>query len=276
MRDRDESLDFAPPEDDSPPNMGLADDRPVTASLKSQYEILAGLKSTDDQLVRVLSDLAKLPLEKAQADELLANAKRAFEAAKTQFETTEKSARQAELSVKEKEDFLKKAEAKLMEVKNNDEYRAALREMENHKRAKGSLEEKALELMSVLEGHKENFKADEAKFLEATQVYNVTAKKYDADFSSLEAMRTDLLKQREQAAPQLDAGTGALFRKLSNRLKGAIVTSIDPSGRCSSCHIQIRAQAYNEIVGFKAVHTCGTCGKILVLRPTPPGVEAAG
>ena len=271
----DDSLDFAPSADDSPRNMGLADDRPVTASLKSQYEILAGLKATDDQLVRVLSDLSKLPQEKAAADGLLVTAKSAYESAKVQFETTEKSARQEELSVKEKEDFLKKAEAKLMEVKNNDEYRAALREMENHKKEKGNLEEKALELMSALESHKQRFQTDEAKFQEAKQMHDATAKKYAGDLHSLETMRNDLLKQREQSASQLDTGTAALFRKLSNRLKGAIVTAIDGSGRCASCHIQIRPQALNEIVGYKAVHTCGSCGKILVLRPVPAAIEAA-
>lgn len=265
-----DSLDFADGTDDSPEPMGSDDVRPST-NLKSQYEVLSALKRIDDQLVRVLSDLAKLPQEKAQADQALAAAKAAFDGAKATFETTEKSARQAELAVKEKDDFLRKAEAKLMEVKTNDEYRAALREMENHKKEKGGLEEKALELMGALETHRERFKSDEAKFQEAKKSHETVAAKLAADETSLESQRADLLKQRETAASQLDDGTGALFKKLSNRMKGAVVTAVDEAGRCTSCHMQIRPQAFNEIVGHKAVHTCGSCGKILVLRPPVGG-----
>ncbi len=127
------------------------DTLPPSVNLKSQYDVLAALKRIDDQLVRVLSDLAKLPQDKAAAAAALAAAKGAFDGAKTTFETTEKGARQAEMAVKEKDDFLKKAEAKLMEVKNNDEYRAALREMENHKKEKGTLEAGKLADMCIIE-----------------------------------------------------------------------------------------------------------------------------
>jgi predicted nucleic acid-binding Zn-ribbon protein len=88
-------------------------------------------------------------------------------------------------------------------------------------------------------------------------------------------MRMDLLRQREETAAQLDDGTAALFRKVSNRMKGAVVAAVDESGRCTSCNIQIRPQAYNEIVGAKAVHTCGSCGKILVLRAAPTAAPEA-
>jgi predicted nucleic acid-binding Zn-ribbon protein len=253
--------------------MPPSDPRP-TLNLAPQYEVLGALKRVDDQLVRVLSDLAKLPEERAQANGRLAEAESAFQAAKARFEGAEKSARQAELAVKEKEDFLRKAEAKLMDVKTNDEYRAALREMENHKKEKGALEEKALELMSELETHRTAFREDEAKFQEAKGVHGTVTEKLAADEAMLEKSRGELLRQREELSGRLDDGTASLFRKLSSRMRGAVVTAVDDAGRCTSCHMQIRPQAYNEIVGHKAVHTCGSCGKILVLRHAVPSAEA--
>jgi predicted nucleic acid-binding Zn-ribbon protein len=243
-------------------------------NLAAQYEVLGALKRVDDQLVRVLSDLAKLPEERAQAKGRLAEAESAFQAAKERFQDFEKRARQAELAVKEKEDFLRKAEAKLMDVKTNDEYRAALREVENHKKEKDALEEQALELLTELDKHRAAFQADEAKFQEAKGVHGTLMEKLAADEAMLEKSRGELLRQREELAGRLDDQTASLFRKLSSRMRGAVITAVDNAGCCTSCHMQIRPQAYNEIVGHQAVHTCGSCGKILVPQHPVPSAEA--
>ena len=241
--------------------------------MKDQYLILTDLKRTDEKIYRLRNELDQIPLDLKNLDTEIEKSLQVFQEVKNQHDTLEKSVRKAEADLKEKEDFLRKAESKMMEVKTNEEYQAALRENETHKTEKGSLEEKVLTLISELEAFKTNLKEAEKAHKERSSEFTGQKNRLQEEGRSIQKSYEELLEKRKTVVSQLSTDVRNLYEKASSALKGVAIAKID-KGMCCSCHVRVRPQLYNEVLGFKAFHRCPSCNRILIaeIDQTEPGV----
>lgn len=244
----------------------------MAQTLEAQYQFLLQLKEIDDRAVLVEKDAHAIPADLAKFDSLLAARRQAFESAKSTVANAEKMLRSAERDLKEKEDALFKAEGKMMEVKTNEEYQAAMRENATQKVAKGELEDRVLKLITELEEQKEALKGIEAEFKKEEQAILADKAKLVAENDALQKLLTQLKDQRAQISGQMEPQTAGMYLKIINTGRGTAVACAE-NGRCVACHIQVRPQIYNEVLGHKALHKCGNCGRILVPSRRQP--EAA-
>ena len=159
--------------------------------MRAHYEILGKLKKIDDKVLRLKTELEKIPLELEKFDLVISQRKEQYLAIKALTDEREKNLRRTESDLREKEDFLKKAESKMMEVKTNEEYQAAMKENENHKAEKARLEEQALSEITALEAEKKllNDAESEFKTFEAT---------FSEDKKRLEEERAQLARHFEE------------------------------------------------------------------------------
>jgi len=239
--------------------------------MKNQYEILAQLKRVDEKVARLQNEADRIPEEIAKLEKILAGRKAEFSTAKNTFDTQEKTLRKAESDLKDKEEGLRKAEGKMMEVKTNEEYQAALKENQGQKGEKGKLEETVLSNMGQMEEHRVRFK-------EAEKVLKAYETTFNADKATLDTDRQKVVNQieqqiqlRNQLASQLSPEVSTIYQRVVSRTKGVSIVSAE-NGMCQGCNRMIQPQLYNEILGKKTVHKCQNCAKILLApsQEAPP------
>jgi predicted nucleic acid-binding Zn-ribbon protein len=209
--------------------------------------------------------MERIPQEISVLDEACKKRRLEFTKAKEQFETSEKKLRSSEGDLREREDRLKKAEGKMMEVKTNEEYKAALKENDSQKKDKGGLEDQVLGLLTEVEEQKRLLKEVE----KTVQAYEASVredkKKLEDEQAKLDALLKEQLNRRESVSSQLAPETASLYSRLAIQFKGMAVATAE-NGMCLNCNIKIRPQLYNEVLGYKAIHRCPSCGRILVLH----------
>jgi predicted nucleic acid-binding Zn-ribbon protein len=151
----------------------------------------------------------------------------------------------------------------MMEVKTNVEYQAALKENETHKTEKSLIEEKVLALISDLETFRNTLKEADSEHKARSADFNGQKSRLQEEGRGIQKAYEELLEKRKGVIAQLGADTKVLYEKACSTLKGVAISKID-KGMCCSCNVRMRPQLYNEVLGFKAIHRCPSCSRILV------------
>lgn len=231
--------------------------------MKALYLLLNDLKRVDEKVQRLKNELEEIPQEISQIEQAIATSLAGFQAVKAQQEELSQKARKAEQELKEKEDFLRKAESKMMEVKTNEEYQAAQKENETHRTEKERLEEQVLALLSDLESFKSQVIAAEKVHVEKEKELSEKKAILQEEGKSLQKAFEELLEKRKGEVARLDPEAKTVYEKACASVKGVAIAKID-RGLCCSCNVKIRPQLYNEVLGFKAIHRCPNCNRLLV------------
>lgn len=231
--------------------------------MKALYLLLNDLKRVDEKVQRLKNELEDIPREISQIEDEIGKSLAAFQSVKAQQEELTQKTRKAEQELKEKEDFLRKAESKMMEVKTNEEYQAAQKENETHRTDKGRLEDQVLVLLSELEAFKIQVAAAEKLHLEKEKELSQKKGILQEEGKSLQKAFEELLEKRKDEVAKLDPDARTVYEKACASVKGVAIAKID-RGLCCSCNVKIRPQLYNEVLGFKAIHRCPNCNRLLV------------
>ncbi len=244
----------------------------MSKAFEEQYRCLAELKDLDQKAHYVERDAEQIPEEIRKHDEALATRRQDLDSAKQQAAECEKKLRAAERELKEKEDSLFKAEGKMMEVKTNEEYQAAVKENQNQKQAKAVLEDRVLEMITEVEEQKQTLTGIEREFKDYEQGVLAQKKKLTDEHQDLMKQLEGLLRQRTTLTAQLEPAVATTYQKILSSGKGVAIALVD-QGKCLACNIQIRPQLFNEILGYTAVHRCPSCGRILIAHRRPAAEE---
>ncbi len=236
------------------------------SEIEKQVSVLWDLKKVADQIHHIKADLVKIPedIKKLQAN--LEQAKSAFDGEKAKMSALEKRGRDAERDAKIEDDFLKKTEAKMKDVTNSHTLQAATKEAQDRKKIKAGYEETAMKAMTELETKKGAFDGYQAQYLEVEKktveecaALEASLANLKAEISKLESLQMDLTKG-------LTPRISTIYLRLSRGGKGIPIAQVN-EGACLNCHMKVRPQLYNEVIGFKEIHQCSGCQKLLVHTP---------
>ena len=155
----------------------------------------------------------------------------------------------------------------LMQVKNQREYAAMLKEIDSVKAQIGEHEDAILrdmeeieKLKGELETHAEHIKAErEAVAKERTEV----------EAEAAEAAKTGeaLRAERDQIEAKLPMLLRTALGRLEHRRQGIFLSKVD-NATCESCFVRVRPQVFQEIKMAAKVHTCSNCRRFLYHEPT--------
>jgi predicted nucleic acid-binding Zn-ribbon protein len=228
-------------------------------------ENLLEVQRIDVRMAKIQAQLDSLPGDIEATEELQRSDERRLEEAGQQVIQLEKDLKHLELDVEslnaKKADF----QAKSTMIKNNDEYRAALHQIEqcNHQIAK--LEDRELELMESLE------EARSAK-RECTRVLDVTKRRiaevqqdYETRRKNSEAALAELLETRAPALAAVDSNAARRYERLrkSGRSRAGQPVLVPIRDEvCGRCRMNVTAQLrMNALKGMPV--NCQNCGAML-------------
>jgi predicted nucleic acid-binding Zn-ribbon protein len=155
----------------------------------------------------------------------------------------------------------------LMQVKNQREYAAALKEIDAVKARISEHEDAILKSMEEVETLKSDLEA-RAAHIESERAI------VDRERAEVEAAAAEALVRVERATAErlriedtLPPSLVANVRRVEEGRKGLFLVRAERES-CSACNVRLRPQVYQEIKQATKLHICGNCRRYLYFEPT--------
>jgi predicted nucleic acid-binding Zn-ribbon protein len=239
--------------------------------LREGLKYLLELQRLDSEIASRQETLASLPGKRKQFGESLAAAEVQLATAREDLSRDEISLRQAEGALQDHEALLRRLEGQQFQVKDNAAYTALLNEMEHAKAAISECETRILEGMDAVETARAALEAAEVQQREASERLESEGREVDAREERCGGELTQLVAQRDEVGPKLDAKILAVYERVAQRKRPAL--ALVSEEMCEGCRVGIPAQNYIEILKGDRIITCGNCHRILL---HPEMVSAVG
>lgn len=230
--------------------------------MKEKMRLLIALQDFDTRMGHILAKKEEGPKKIQRLEQRLTDLETQLAEEKGQIETFTCDRRETEQRIEEIENKLKKANIKLSSIKSNKEYHAALKEIDELKKAKFVLEESAIDVMERLEALEARCAVNSEEAKELRRQFEMDR---DAVTLSLKALDQDLhtLEQERLGVSQVvDMGLLKRYDTLRER-KGGIAVSQVIQGVCQTCHLRIPPQEFNELIRGDKLMTCPNCTRII-------------
>ncbi|MGJ8672157.1 zinc ribbon domain-containing protein [Rubritalea sp.] len=227
-----------------------------------EVESLLIVQDRDQKINALQQELAKIPRDKARAEEKLSSDKQAVANAKKAAQENEVAIKNLELDIATRRNTISRLKVQQFETKKNEEYTKLGEEGIRYEEMVDELETQELELMEKADA----LKATHAKTVSAL---GETQKIVDQDIIDLEAKGTqsqqrldELLAERAELVQKVDEGLIALYDRLL-KSKGHDPVSPLKGSQCGGCHMKVTASTVVNVQAENAVAQCENCGRIL-------------
>lgn len=230
--------------------------------MKEQLLLLVALQECDSHLVRIMGKKKTLPDKIDKLDEASRTFQKEIEQNKRKYDEVKARHVECENKIKKINEGMIKTKERLLEVKNNKEYQAMLKENETAEVMRGDVETEIISMLDELEKLSVLAKKDQAildgyrkKHEEEKKLIEDDLNSIDADFISWEQKRIEL--QGKVRADLLNR-----YEKIKKSSNGIGVISVWKAV-CNGCHMNIPPQLYNELQKTSELIACPNCHRIM-------------
>ncbi|MFQ5670596.1 MAG: zinc ribbon domain-containing protein [Acidobacteriota bacterium] len=241
--------------------------------MNADLEALIRLQETNDHIRTLTTRIeTEIPRHIAELESELRGVRDRVEAGEAAIQEAQRERARLELDLKSAEEKVNKYKVALMQVKTNDEYRAALNEIDYTNRIRSDLESRVLELMEAvenrlqeMEGLKEELRTEDAKI--------------HADRKVLEDERDGLVKDRagkQEEANHIQKSLPDHILRTYSRIaavRGGVALTQAINSLCGSCNMRLRPSVFQQVKRNDQVMTCDSCGRIIYYRDPPAKEE---
>jgi predicted nucleic acid-binding Zn-ribbon protein len=224
-------------------------------------DTLLDLQKLDLAIAALEAELAVIPKAVETVLGKQEKARQEFDAAKVKSEGTSKERRAKERELEEAAQNAKKKQARLFEIKTNDEYSAVLKEIEALKAKVSSLETDILEQMEQGDAAAKLLGDAERVFAAAQATCQKERQEKEARMAVLQQELAGLRGARAGQASRVEGELLRVYGRLLKARGAAVVAASD--GSCQGCGMALPPQTYNEIRRNDRMFTCPACSRIL-------------
>ena len=230
--------------------------------MREKMERLVALQTVDLKIQEMERAKEEIPQRLASLEEEFKKEEEKLKAERTGFEKLQKDRRQKEKDLEEEIDRVKKAEARVFEIKTNKEYQAVLKEIETAKKLNRQREEEILGILERLEEIQAQLGKHE-KILEARRKeYQREVAELKQKAASFEAEMADEVRQRQAQEKEISPELLTKYRMLFEKRQGVAVARVI-NGVCQACNMNLRPQLYIELQKQDTLIACPNCNRIL-------------
>jgi predicted nucleic acid-binding Zn-ribbon protein len=235
--------------------------------VKAELQQLIALQNLDTSIRRLQVQIEAIPLRRVEIEKEFDQ--RAFEirAEETRRDDARHERVRLEKEVAEQRARSQRADRNLQASKKPDEYTAAIREADAARKQISALETQILEQMEVFE------KAEAALHERAAEVASLNSdrearlgefdQETEAQTKRLEAERAE----RERVFSSLPKPMGAMYNRISLRIRDGIAMAEARNGACAACFMALRPQVMAQVRRADEVIICDNCNRILYYVP---------
>jgi predicted nucleic acid-binding Zn-ribbon protein len=233
--------------------------------LKEKLMLLIKIQECDSQLVKLSAKKKTLPEDIEKLNQEFNSFEEEIKKNKVKYDELKSRHVENENKIKKINEGIVKTKERMLEVKNNKEYQAMLKEIETAESSRSEVETSIISLLEELDKlavlvkkDEEILKQNRNKFEQEKKAMEDDLNAVDADVVSLEQQRIDLQKNVPEELL-------AKYEKLKKRNKGVGITSVWKSV-CNGCHMNIPPQLYNEVQRSEELFSCPNCNRIIYFQ----------
>ncbi len=233
--------------------------------MKEQILLIISLQECDSQLVRLSGKKIKLPEKIKKMDADFQAYRETVEVNKRRYDELKAQRAESEGKIKKLHDGMVKTKERLLEVKNNKEYQAMLKENETAEKTRGEIETQIIALMDEMDKLSVLVKKDEETLMQAQIQHDEEKKIIEDDLSAIDADTTSLTEKREGLQKNISADLLAQYERVKKRNNGVGVISVWKAV-CNGCQMKIPPQLYNELQRSDDMFSCPNCNRIIYFQ----------
>ncbi|MBI4736554.1 MAG: hypothetical protein HY766_10970 [candidate division NC10 bacterium] len=222
---------------------------------------LLELQRLDQAIARLEAEGRAIPQEIQALEARLTQAGAGLDQAKAKADQIQKERRAKERELDEATINSKKKQARLFEIKTNEEYSAVLKEIESLKEKSSKLEEEILNLLEKGDVAARTVTDAEKGFKAAESLHQNERTEKEGQLARLRQELANLQEARKGQASRLDTDLLRQYTRLRKSRGVAVVAVKD--GSCGGCGISLTPQTYTEVRRNDRMFTCSSCNRIL-------------
>lgn len=184
-----------------------------------------------------------------------------------QLDTLAKERRRVDGELSDQQELLKKYQGQLMQVKNQQQYAAAWKEIDATRKHVKELEESVLKTMTESEGFQTQLDARKGGHDDLQARYDKAHGEWQASLGDLKKEADELRKKAEALEATLSPRMRNEFQKIYRQRQQVAVARV-VNGTCSACRTHVRAMVAQQLKRGELIH-CEGCHRILFLEKTP-------
>ncbi|MFO7821364.1 MAG: hypothetical protein R6V56_04845 [Lentisphaeria bacterium] len=209
-------------------------------------ENLLKLQENDLRMDKLQQQIDTVPKEKAEAQQLLQNELDALQSARNHVQELQKAIKNVEIDIDSNKEKQRDFEKKSTMIKDNNDYRAALQQIDTCKTKISNLEDQQLEYMQELEEAREKAaKENKAKEVAEKRVNDMLSD-LDKRAQKCEEQISKLRERSEELAAQVPSQPLRKYKRLrtsrlNNNSNPEVFVEVKDT-TCMSCHMNVPPQ----------------------------------
>lgn len=179
------------------------------------------------------------------------------------IEELRKQYRAYESDVKQNQVMIKRSQERLNSIKNNREYQALLKEIEELKRTNAATEELMIDCLNQIDDAEKNTATTQEEIQLVQNDMTQEQQLVGAATENAEKRLKELDQERKDISGKIEADVLKLFQKVqSQQVRGNAVVPVQDAV-CHGCYVNIPPQMYNELQRCDKLRMCPNCQRII-------------
>jgi len=227
-----------------------------------QLAILLRLQEIDEEIDKLESEKAKVPVELRALEAELTKYRERFQAKSDALEELQKERRSKDRQLNVQQAQLEKYKSQRLSVKTNKEYDALESEIAELAGANSAIEDEILELMISIDEADDEIEVARNELKAQEDTFKKKRDESLSEVKKLDRQVAEWNKKRDGFLGQIDS---ALMSRYDNwrKRRGSSLVAVIEGESCGGCHLKLPPQLINEVRKKKELHTCNSCGRIL-------------
>ncbi|MCF7853988.1 MAG: hypothetical protein K9N51_04255 [Candidatus Pacebacteria bacterium] len=224
------------------------------------------LQENDRRIAKLEAQIASVPAEKKEATASLSREEEALKNAKAEVSEKEKAIKHVEIDIDTLNDKRQDFATKSTMIKDNEEYRKAMHQIEHCRKQVEELEDQELELMETLEKARSALQEEKTLYAAAQERVKQLMLDLDKRHENCTTQLAQIEQNRSELKTELPSDVASKYERIlkNRRANGADITILAPirGYNCGACHMNIPPQVRMDASKGLLV-SCPQCGTLL-------------
>jgi predicted nucleic acid-binding Zn-ribbon protein len=231
--------------------------------MKDQIDILVSLQQIEIESSSVKSHLCIM----SKRLDILNNSRNELNGHITdetdKVEELKKQYRSHESDIKQNQVMIKRSQDRLNSIKNNREYQALVKEVEELKRTNTATEELMIDILNQIDDREKKTVVMQTELQQVENDILQEQQVIGAETETAGKRLTELDQQRQKLSGKIESDVLNLFQKVqSQQTRGNAVVPVQDAV-CHGCYVNIPPQMYNELQRCDKLRMCPNCQRII-------------
>lgn len=230
--------------------------------MSDQLKLLVELQYLEDKKAALVKRRRQTPQMLAALDQEFSRFEGEYRLKQAELEHNQKMRRAVEQEIADLENKLKRSKTRMTEIKNNREYQATLKEIEELKRDIDDKEDQLLGCMENLETLKAEVTALESEVQSRRESVEQEKEQLQRQSEQISAKLARLEDMEQEVVQQLEPEVLKRWQFLVERQGGTAVAAVE-HGVCQVCHLNLPPQKFIELQRNEQIMACPHCRRFI-------------